>query len=311
MFEFSCHTWGFNDLTLPEAMGTIARLGFRYVDIGSGQHLNTIKAAADPRRIATDIISDLRVFNLKIADLYLMLPNIAHPDDTKRQREIDLFKAMVPLVKAIGAQGITVSPGIMAPVTEFAELIGEAPEPDTSEDEPLSDEEREQWLQNWQQERAQAIAYERSRDALSTMREAAAELPFSIEPHMDSVAQDPDVALQLVEDVDGLQLTVDWSHLVFQGARAEKRIPDLLPHARHIQIRQATRRRLQNDFESGQIDLNEVVQLLHEADYQGVVCIEYMQTLGWHKMSEVNTIQEVTKMRDALRATRDRLLQTR
>ncbi len=34
MIEFACHTWTFNDLTVPEALGTIARLGFRYADIG-------------------------------------------------------------------------------------------------------------------------------------------------------------------------------------------------------------------------------------------------------------------------------------
>ena len=51
MTEFSCHTWAFNDLTLPEALGTIARLGFRYVDIGSGASLNAARAAERPQAV--------------------------------------------------------------------------------------------------------------------------------------------------------------------------------------------------------------------------------------------------------------------
>ena len=77
MLEFSCHTWAFSDLTLPEALGTIARLGFRYADIGSGSNLNTQRAAEHPRKEAADIQADLKLFNLKVGDLYLLLPRIS------------------------------------------------------------------------------------------------------------------------------------------------------------------------------------------------------------------------------------------
>ena len=50
--EFACHTWGFHDRTLGNALGTIARMGFRYVDLGTGPHLELNRIAQDPRGVA-------------------------------------------------------------------------------------------------------------------------------------------------------------------------------------------------------------------------------------------------------------------
>src|SRR5690242_4304317 len=102
MLEFACHTWAFTDLTLPEALGTIARIGFRCVDIGSGANLNTARAAENPARAAAEIRADLELFNLHLTDLYLMHPRISLADEDKRQREIDLFKSLVPFAAALG-----------------------------------------------------------------------------------------------------------------------------------------------------------------------------------------------------------------
>src|SRR5688500_11571193 len=158
MIEFACHTWAFNDLTLAEALGTIARLGFRYADIGSGPNLNAANAARSPRRAAADIREDLETFNLKLSDLYIMLPRVSLPEDDRREKDVDLFKSLVPFAAALEVPGMTVSPG-----------LGQADEG----------------------------AFERTADSLKAMVEAAqAEgIAVSIEPHMDSMAQTPDAAL--------------------------------------------------------------------------------------------------------------------
>jgi sugar phosphate isomerase/epimerase len=269
--DFACHTWAFNDLTLTEALGTIARLGFRYVDIGSGPHLNAAKAAADSERVAAEIKVDLDLFNLKLSDLYLMLPRISGADEDKRRKDIDLYKALIPFARALGTPGITLSPGLAQP-----------PE-DTD-------------------------AYERTVSALREMVDAAkpANLRISIEPHMDSIAQKPEVALKLVNDVPGLMLTVDWAHLVVQDVFHDE-IVKLLPHARHVQLRQAARAQLQTPFERGRIDIRKVVADLIAANYSGVVCVEYMRIPGWHGMIEVNAIRESARLRDELRDARNAL----
>lgn len=269
MLEFACHTWAFTDLTLPEALGSIARMGFRYVDIGSAANVNTARAAADPRKVADEIRGDLDLFNLKISDLYLLLPRISLVDESRRQKEIDLFKALLPFAIALGTPGITLSPGLAHPAEDVE-------------------------------------AHDRTVAALRELVKAAAEakLPVSIEPHMDSMAQTPETALKFVKDVPGLKLTLDWSQMVVQDIFHEDILP-LLPHTRHIQIRQAARAQLQVPFERGRIDVKRVVRDLISAGYDGVICVEYMNTPGWHGMETVNAIKECSRMRDALRTARD------
>jgi len=267
--EFSCHTWAFNDLTLPEALGTIARLGFRYVDIGSGPHLNAPKAAADPQAVATEIKADIEIFNLKLGDLCLMLPRISVADEKKRSADLELYQRLVPFAVALGMPGITLSPGLAHPAEDTE---------------------------------AQDRTVAALREMVKTGKDAGLEI--SIEPHMDSMAQTPEQALKLVEDVPGLKLTVDWAHLVCQDIFHDE-IIKLLPHARHVQIRQAARAQLQTPFDRGRIQVPRVVEALRAVNYEGVVCVEYLQTHGWHGTLEVNAIREVSQMRDALREGRD------
>jgi sugar phosphate isomerase/epimerase len=269
MMQFACHTWGFNDLSLPEALGTIARLGFRYVDIGSGQNLNAAKTAQNPQGEADIVRADLDMYQLKVSDVYLVLPRISRADDDQRQRDLDIYTALLPFVSGVGAPGVTVSAGLKQP------------------DEG---------------------AWERMAIALQTMLEQAkaADLRLSIEPHLDSMIETPEDALKLLDEIDGLEITLDWAHMVCQGAR-HKDIESLLPKSRHVQLRQAAKNKLQTPFDKGKIDLEKVWTALVEAEYDGVVSVEYMKVDGWHGMMPVDAYVESTRMRDELRRVRDRL----
>lgn len=268
MIEFSCHTWAFNDLTLPEALGTIARMGFRYVDIGSGPNLNAPRAAANPRKVAAEIADDLATFNLKISDIYLMLPRISVADEDARRKELDLYKALIPFVNALDAPGITLSPGLAQPAEDVE-------------------------------------AFDRAVDALREMVRSGKEsdLRVSIEPHLDSLAHTPQQALKMVKDVPGLEITLDWAHMICQNI-PHADILTLLPHTRHVQIRQAAKKQLQATFEKGQIEIKQVMDALKTAHYDGVICMEYMNMTGWHGMAAVDAVRESARMRDALRNIR-------
>ena len=170
MIEFACHTWAFNDLTLPEALGTIARLGFRDVDIGSGANFEAARAAARPKQVAAEINSDLDTFHLKVSDLYLMLPRISVSDEENRQKDLDLYAALLPFAKALETPGITLSPGL----AHAADVDPEA------EDRTIA---------------ALRQMVRQGKDA---------GLLVSIEPHLDSMAHTPEAALKLVNDVPGL-----------------------------------------------------------------------------------------------------------
>lgn len=273
MIEFACHTWAFNDLTLPEALGTIARLGFRYVDIGSGATLNAARAAENPAAVAAEIKGDLAMFNLRLSDLYLMLPRISLDDEDKRQNELTLYRRLIPFAAALGAPGITLSPGLAHPAEDVE-------------------------------------ARDRTVAALREMVKQAkeAELRLSIEPHLDSMAPTPETALKLLDEVPGLELTLDWAHMICQGIKLSA-IEPLLPHVRHVQVRQAARNKLQTTYDRGKLDIDEVLSALKTVNYDGIICIEYMQTPGWHGMVKVDSIVECVRLRDALRDARDSMVQ--
>lgn len=270
-YEFSCHTWGFNDLSLVEALGTIARMGFRYVDIGTGAHLSLTQLSQSRTRqqLIHKLIDDLALFNLQVADLYLMLPRISVDDEKKRETDVALFKALLPIAKAINARGVTISAGLIHPEDDLD-------------------------------------AYTRMLDSLKEMITSAEarEIPLSIEPHLDSMAQTPQQTLKILDEIQGLDVTLDWAHMVCQNVK-DSDIQSLLPRTRHIHIRQAARNQLQVPYDRGRIKPETVIEMLNQADYRGMICIEYMQMAGWHGMIEVDSSAECVAMRDALRDARD------
>lgn len=269
MPAFSVHSWGFHDLLLPEVLGTLARLGFRYVDIGTGNHLSVANATSTSKRAnhLQEIRHDLTMFNLQVADVYVLLPRISVADEAKRDTDLKVFKALVPFIKAIGAHGITVSAGLIHPAEDTE-------------------------------------AHTRATDALQQMLAIAqkADLPLSIEPHLDSMAQTPDQALALVEAVEGLQITLDWAHLASQKAKTPD-IVRLLPHTRHVHLRGYAPNKLQTPYEKSKHDITEIVTRLKDAGYDGFLCLDFLQTLNWHGAQKVDAVAESLRWRDTLRNT--------
>lgn len=268
MLEFSCHAWGFNNRTLQEAIATVARLGFRYIDLGTGPHIDLLQAAQHPQQAAETINLALHDFNVQLADLYLMLPYINAPETERRERQLKLFESLIPFAEALNAPGITVSPGILH-----------------------SD--------------GAAHSFARAIPALQHMMDVTEDhdLRISFELHMDSAVTLPEQALLLMDAVPGLSLTLDISHLVVQGITWDKIVP-LLEFTAHLHVRQATKGKLQSTFEDGSIDLEQLIQDLRAANYHGIITIEYMTTFGWHGTAEVNITQQIVKTRDALRPLR-------
>lgn len=272
MLQFGCHIWGFNDKPFSEALATIARMGFRYVDLGTGPHLDGARAAKSPKHVAAEFQRELDRFGLNISDLYLMFPRISSPDVVRRDHEIKVFESLMPFAAALKTPGITVSPGIVGLDSE-------------------------------------AASWRRATEALRRWVSVAAQhnLPLSIEPHIDSLAATPERALRMLAEVEGLQITLDWAHMAAQGYKPDS-LTSLLPYTRHVQIRQAAPRRMQTPFEQGVLDMQRVMALLLGSGYNTVVTIEVMQTIGWGGAMAVNTVQEALQQRDALRTLRDQFI---
>lgn len=265
MLQLACHAWGYNNLSLKEALGTIARLGFRYVDLGTGPHLDLVRATKEPQATAEKIRWLLVDYHLTLTDLYLMLPHVNAPESERRQRQLQLFENLVTFAVELGTPGITVSPGMRHPDGPDHSLARAVP------------------------------AMQRLVDATEDT-----DLRVSFEPHLDSAAHTPEQILLLLEAVPGLSLTLDVAHLITQQVAWDD-IQSLFEHTAHLQVRQAAPKKLQTPFEAGTLDINQLAADLRQSGYHGALTVEYMITFGWHGMMEVSISQEVVKMRDAIR----------
>jgi len=273
VIEFACHTWSFPDLTLTEALGTIARLGFRRADIAPGQGLAITRAVRQPRAAAAEIRADLALYNLTLSDLFLMLPRISTDDNARRTREIETFAALLPFARELGVPGVTVSPGVI-----------HAPDDDPA-------------------------AWERAVGALTQMRDAArdAGVPFSIAPHVDSMATTPERARRLLEALDGVTLTLDWASLTYAGARHDE-IAALIRHSRHMQVRGAAKGQLQASGDRSKIDLARLLEDAIINGYEGTIAVSLLGEAGRHRVTKLSPAAETARLRDALRDARDTVL---
>ncbi len=308
MFKLACHTWGFSNQPLEEAVQTIARLGFNYVDLGSGPHIDTDAAAKNPREEARHIRALLDRFHLELTDVYLLLPALSSIDEGRRLYEVKLFERLVPFASELGTPGITISPGIAPPPPEpepsarhpAEQGQTKAAEPGAAKGEPAAE--------TAELPPAPPTPFDHAVQSLQRIVEIIedTDLRLSFEPHLDSVAPTPAKALALLEAVPGLSLTLDWAQFTAQGI-ISREIEPLLPHTAHVQMRQAARGRLQTPFHEGMIDYRHVLDLLIAHDYRGVISIEYMNRSGWHGLAALDVVRETGLTRDALRAYRQLL----
>ncbi len=323
MLELACHTWGFSDMPLEEAVQTIARLGFKYIDLGSGPHLNIDNAARNPTREARVILNLLQDFHLAPTDLYILLPALSSADEGRRLYEVKLLERLLPFAAELGVPGITLSPGIETPEIKEARLPhGRAVElrppgrPDPDADlvtyrTPADADEPDEVDATPAPGPAHIgptpfdFAVESFQRIVEVIEDT--DLRISFEPHLDSVAPTPEKALRLLEAVPGLSLTLDWAQLTAQGAISSE-IEPLLQHTAHVQLRQAARGRLQTPYHEGIIDLGQVVELLVANDYRGAISVEYMNRSGWHGLTALDVVRETGLTRDEIRNARKRVL---
>lgn len=105
---------------------------------------------------------------------------------------------------------------------------------------------------------------------------------IAIEPHFFQIAENPKVALALVERVEGLKITLDPSHFAIQGLRLED-YRFLLPHVAHVHFRDAGSNgwdEVQVPVGKGCVEFGEIVKALKELGYEGAISCEYIDSIG-------------------------------
>ena len=107
-------------------------------------------------------------------------------------------------------------------------------------------------------------------DSWERMVRAYRRMPTAIlEPWAGSALTSTEAVLAFLDEVPGLRILVDTGHVTCWGGDPV----DLLPHAAHVQLRQA--RRGVNQARHGDVDFARVLEALDDTGYRGLLSVEY------------------------------------
>ena len=267
--------YSFEMLPLEGTLALVHHMGFKGVDI-AGFH-NRGRCSFEPEVVRNDpqgqadiLKALLDKYELDAVDFFAQYGShpgehsINDPDDAVRARDEDLIRGSARFCQAAGIPGLTILPGV--------DHVG----------------------------RSLAANLEASGEALRRAAEIAAEYDVQLrfEPHMGSVADTPELALQLIEMAPAAKITLDYSHFVLQYI-PEDRIHALIPHTGHFHLRPARPGKLQTAWEEGTIDFVDVINRLKAANYQGAVSIEYVYA-DWFDINRNDTLAETVITKEAV-----------
>ncbi len=272
--RLACADFTFPLVSHETSLDLIAALGFSGVDVGffeGRSHVQPSTALRNPTASARKLQARCAERGLAIADLFLipgstvedLAPN--HPDASVRRKARDLFERSLAFAQACGAEHFSALPGVHWPTESRRDSAARCVEE-----------------MAWREDRA-----------------AAAGLPFSIEAHTGSIVAKPAQVLELIKQVPGLRLTLDYGHFANQGLSADA-IEPLLPHAGHVHARGSCKGKIQVVAAENTIDFPRMVAALRGLKYTGWICLEYVWMDKWD-CNRVDNLSETVLLRDVLR----------
>lgn len=269
--KYACPDFSFPMVRHDQALKIIQTLEFEGVDIGLMQdrtHLQPADQLIAPERSGQALGERLRAQGLEPSDLFLQAGldfsqvAINRPEPKTRGALRELFVRALDYACAMESGHMTVLPGASfeGDGTDWARCVEEL---------------------TWRVERAR----ERS-------------IVLGIEAHLGSIVPTPELALKLLSQVDGLTLTLDFSHFIRQGISMERCLK-LIPWASHFHARGANPHKLQCAVEENAIDFVRALRALDEAGYTGWICTEYTYE-EWENCNRTDGISEMMQLRALL-----------
>jgi len=278
-YKLACADFTFPLLSHDRVLQLIAMLEFEGVDIGlfeERSHLWPSREFEDVESSARQLKQKLDDCGLKAADIFLQMAEdfalyaINHPEGARRQKARDRFLQTLEYAAGCGCQHVTALPGVHFEI-----------------------EPRETSLARAVEELAWRVDQARKH-----------EIVFGVEAHIGSIVADPESAGQLVQQVPGLSLTLDYTHFTRLGM-ADLEVEPLIECASHFHIRGAARERLQTSFARNAIDYERVFEVMQVRGYRGWIGIEYVW-IDWEHCNECDNISETIQFRDFFRELMNR-----
>jgi sugar phosphate isomerase/epimerase len=268
--KLACADFSFPLLPHAAALKVIALAGCRGADIGlfaGRSHLRPETQLRNPARSGAALCRRLAREGLVAADIFLQLhENFAdralnHPDAARRKFARQQFLRTLDYAAAAGSRHITLLPGVIFKTESRAESLARAA------GELL-----------WRVEQA-----------------AAMKLTVAVEPHLGSIADTPERALELAALAPGLGFTLDYAHFTRAGI-ADSRVEPLAARATHFHARCARKGRLQCGLKENAIDFSRALRVLNRHGFDGWMALEYVW-IDWEHCNEVDVISESVRLK--------------
>lgn len=140
-------------------------------------------------------------------------------------------------------------------------------------------------------------AFQLAADELAWRLEQARQhnITLGFEAHVGSLVPHPRQAERLVKCVEGLTLTLDYTHFERMGI-PETEYQILMPYASHFHARGAAPGQLQTVFKENTINYDHVVRSMIETNFSGFIGIEYIW-MEWENGNRVDNVSETILMK--------------
>ena len=273
--KLGCADFTWPLMTHTDVVRHIAMLGFDGIDLGLMEGRTQVQPGMVRQDVAlwSGVIGErLAAAGLEAADVFFVpsfnLTDLAanHPDPVQRDGGHEVFLDMLDFARRIGAPGMTMNGGVPIDGQSTADSL-----------------------------RLSAAELTRRVEAA-----AAYDIEVRVEASVNSNTPTPEMALELVDAVPGLKLTIDYCHFVYQDI-PESDVHPLLEHAAHFQCRGAAPGRMQVNFQENTIDYRGVLERLLALRYDAYFSIEYVWIDFWDCNRTENTMETI-QFRDFVRA---------
>lgn len=262
--QLSLTSWSLPQCTLRESADIAKALGFEALDLGYFYRpaLDKQRVLSSPERYAQEVVKIVE----KPANLYhLFGESLSDRNLGKRSaaaQNVTDFKTLLRFCTEAGIPSVFVLPGVI----------------------------------NEGQSRHDAMDV--SAEVLQRMQDEAARtnIRLSVEPHVHSYLESPELTLELLARVPGLRLTLDYAHFHCLGY-SQNEIDVLAPYAAHVHLRQARVGILQTKLEHGTLNFGAMLATLCRTGYSGFLAIEYVHQEYMNTQFE-DVLSETVKLRD-------------
>jgi sugar phosphate isomerase/epimerase len=271
--KLCCTDFSFPLLAHEQALAAIALLGFRGADIGLFEGHGHLKPSAELKKPAANgakLKRRLSAHGLVASDIFLQIHAgfveyaINHPAAKRRKFARDQFLRALDYANGAAAHHVTILPGVTFENESREKSVSRSAEE-----------------LNWRVGQANKH-----------------KLQLAVEPHVGSLTDTPEKALDLVKRVPGLGFTLDYAHFT-RAEISDARIEPLTKFATHLHARTARRGRLQAPLKENTIDFPRIVKALAKPKFSGWIALEYVW-IDWEHCNEVDIISETVQLKNLL-----------